>query len=74
MIKVFSFSLSPPGGIFCGRCANQKKKKREQKKGEKGQGSETEGEGVTRERQKKPGKGEYPKCSQVFFSRLEERR
>lgn len=26
MIKVFSFSLSPPGGIFCGRCANQKMK------------------------------------------------
>jgi hypothetical protein len=41
---------------------------------EKGKGSETEGEGVTRERQKKPWKGEYPKCSRVFFSRLEERR
>jgi hypothetical protein len=72
MIKVFSFSLSPPGGIFCGRCANQKKK--EKRKREKGKGSETEGEGVTRERQKKPWKGEYPKCSRVFFSRLEERR
>jgi hypothetical protein len=33
MIKAFSFSLSPPGGIFCGRCANQKKKEGKKKKG-----------------------------------------
>jgi hypothetical protein len=31
MIKVFSFSLSPPGGIFCGRCANQNEKRKKEK-------------------------------------------